>query len=180
MYQVIQPAPEQAEVQVRALTRGSRGGCLQLSVTNHAPDATLVVDWTKVRIRLSNGQARQAMLREQFAELCAEFGAEAYGVAPGQLPGPLPPVETVHPLPPTGFPGNEVQLPLVFGAPADVTGLVLNFESALTWESADGAATLTDPPLCIAVRLPDLSPEQIHPPWWPDWLHVGVVLSNGG
>jgi hypothetical protein len=176
-YQVGEPAPAGVEVQVRELARGERGACLLVTVRNTMPAGTLAVDWSRLRIRLAGGQYRHAITRQQLARLTAEFSARSYGLggSPSAAAELLPADGEVTRL----APGQERELLVCFGVPPEERGCLLLFEPALHWQRGDGEPALSfGLPLNVAVQLPKVTTEFDRPAWWPDWLHVGVVISS--
>jgi hypothetical protein len=174
------PLPEGMDVSIDTLRRGPRGGSFILRVKNTARDQALMLDWSRVVFRLGNGQFRKPITDNDFLQLCMEFGFAAYGWSEIDLktrtPGVAYPLRgEIHRL----KPGESLALTLHFGAPEQETSLFFDLGQALSWETLDGQPLGTvEPGVRGSLGLPPIAPPR-PPSWWPDWLHVGVFISNG-
>ncbi len=182
-YHVLEPVPTQVDVRLDQVCRGPRGGVLRLSLRNTGAEAALLLDWSKATLRLGNGQYRKCIDRDRFVQLCGEFGAAAYGFADeaGQLADeagwPFITAGAIHRL----KPGEELRFAVPFGAPEEETLLTLTIDHQALY--AEGRTERLSHPLRMRVELPN-APQWRNPDWakgwWPDWLHLGVVVTNGG
>jgi hypothetical protein len=178
--EVLKPTATDVDVEIESVRRGSRGGSLVLRLHNDSADKALMLDWSKISVRLGNGQFRRPMTDDEFLQLALEFTFPAYGWSQEALKRELP--DLVYPQ--RGEvrrlkPGEELAIMLHFGAPGEEATLLLSLEQALTWETADGTRPVAVlPAVRCAVNLPSLTDGK-PPTWWPGWVHVGVFATNG-
>jgi hypothetical protein len=170
-YQVLEPTPAQVHVRLDQIGRGPRGGVLRLTLRNENAESDLLLDFSKAGIRLGNGQHRKCIDSQRFAQLCQEFGAAAYGHTDDAGEWPLISPGTIYRL----KPGEEIALAIAFGAPELESSIVLALDAQALYFEGQGD---TPQALRLRIQLPDVSRWK-NPPWWPDWLHVGVVATNG-
>jgi hypothetical protein len=177
---VLKPTAENVAIEVASIRRGVRGGSFILAIQNKSKDQALMIDWSKLTLRLGNGQFRPPMTDEEFLKLGLEFGFRAYGWDDDAMRQKTPDVtypvrgefvRLKH--------GETLKLAVHFGAPEDEDTILASFDEAFAWEGLDfrrlGPVT---PAVRCAIQLPCLNPPKTTS-WWPDWLHVGVMLSNG-
>jgi hypothetical protein len=166
----LQP-PSDVKVEPLAAYRGSRGGIILLVVRNTGEEP-LLFDPAKVRMQLSSGQFRKAMIGEEFEEMSEQFGAICYGVGEALIEQasrwPFPAAGETYTL----KPGQGKEIALAFGAQPEEAWVTLGIEVYA------GPRLTESRKLLVAVMLPEVLPPRKH--WLPEWLHFSFVFTNAG